>query len=274
MSAAARSGRVGHVAWQASGEGPGLPVLALHGFADSGECWAPLVRHLAAGRTVVAPDARGHGSSGLPEEPFSIEALAADAAAVVRTVVGRPVVVVGHSMGGATAEELALREPDLVAALILEDPAWSRDEEDARGVPVGMADWVHTFAGRTEAQLLALSRAQDPHWPDDEHGPWARSKVAFTQRVVDLPHRWNDRDWPAALADVRVPVTLVTGDPQRGSVVTPEAIEVARRVLGPRMVHVPLPTGHNVRREARDEFFAAVDAALARADAAAGTAGR
>lgn len=266
-----REGLLELVAWAAYGGGRGVPVLALHGVTDSGAVWAPLVEHLAGQRLVVTVDARGHGRSGLPNAPLTMAALAGDAASVVRVVVGRPVVVVGHSLGGIVAQELALAEPELVAGLVLEDPAWRVDREvGARGVPLWLPGAVASFAGRSQAQLEAWSRAENPGWPDDEHAPWAASKREVDPRLTEVPHEWAGRDWVESLADIRVPVTLVTGDVRRGGIVDSAQVARAQELLGRApeglLTHVAAPgAGHNVRREAREIFFAAVDAALSRA---------
>ena len=258
------------VAWASAGDpgSPAVPVLLLHGVTDSGECWAPVARHLAGSRLVVTVDARGHGRTPLGDEPFTIAALARDAAAVVGAVVGRPVVVVGHSMGGIVAEELALTAPALVAGLVLEEPAWDgAADRTADGVPAFLPGFLASFAGVPEDALVAWSRRANPTWADDEHGPWARSKTQLDQRLVQVPHEWAARDWVAALADVAAPVALVTGVTERGSVVDAAARARAHAVLGDRLTDVVLPTaGHNARRDDRAGFLAALDAALARVE--------
>lgn len=269
----------GRVAWTLVGPPPdegGVPVVALHGVTDSGACWAPVAGHWATGRTVVAVDARGHGRTPLPADgALSIAALARDAAAVVREVVGRPVVAVGHSMGGLVAEELALTEPGLVAALVLEDPAWARSRDlDARGVPAWLPGAIASNAGATRAELEARSRRDHPTWLDDEHGPWAASQLELDPRLADGPHGWDERDWVAALAAVRVPVLLVTGDPARGALVDEGLVAAARAALGDRLTHAAAEgAGHSVRREAREAFLRAVDGLLRGVDAAAGRPG-
>ena len=267
----ARHGDVDGVAWDLIGDGPGVPVLALHGVTDSGACWHPVARHWATDRAVLTVDARGHGRSGLPrDEAFTIAALADDVARVLDAVLGgRPVVAVGHSMGGLVAEELALAEPDLVTALVLEDPAWSRDGElDEHGVPSWLRSFVRSFAGGSRGALEARSYEESPRWPDDEHSPWAASKRQLDQGFVDVPHDWRARDWVDAVAGLAMPVTLVTGDPALGALVTPEQAARAAALLGDRFTHVPIAgAGHNVRRDRRAEFLAAVAPVLAAADA-------
>lgn len=95
-------------------------ILLIHGITASHRAWDGLIGKLAGCR-VVAPDIRGRGRSNVLGAPFGMVQHAADAAAVVRDLVGGPVTVVGHSMGGWIAAVLAHRHPELVARLIVVD---------------------------------------------------------------------------------------------------------------------------------------------------------
>jgi 3-oxoadipate enol-lactonase len=100
----------------------GDAVLLLHPLASSGEVWRPVGEWLGReGRTVLALDARGHGDSSWDGGPFTVEDMAADAAAVLDALGFGAVGVVGMSMGGCTALALALSRPDLVSRLVLAD---------------------------------------------------------------------------------------------------------------------------------------------------------
>jgi lipase len=255
---------IGYTVWGEPGQSP--PVLLLHGVTDSAETWAPVAGRLAADRLVVAVDARGHGRTPLGEDPFTIASLAVDAAAVLRHVTDAPALVVGHSMGGLVAHELTLTEPALVAGLVLEDPAWDTGGTPTPdGVPPFLAPFLLSFAGVDAGTLEARSRGTQQAFADDEHGPWARSKAQLDQRLVHVPHDWNGRAWVEALGEVRVPVTLVTGDVGRGALVGAAHVERVRELLGDRFTHVAVPgVGHSVRREGREPFLAAVDGALGR----------
>lgn len=265
-------GKIGHIAWEARGAGPGVPVLALHGVTDAGACWWPALGPLTSGRRVVTLDARGHGETGLTDEPFTIAALAADAAAVVRGVLERPAAVLGHSMGGLVAEELALTGPELVAALVLEDPAWlpADDPRNDHGAPAWLPDVIADAAGRTHAEILAAGRAENPRWSDEELEAWATARQQLDPALAARTQRWADRDWVAAMAAVRAPVTLLTGDPERGALVTQAQVARVAALLGDRLTHVSVPgVGHCIRREDLAGFLAVVRVALAAADAAA-----
>lgn len=250
------------------GGGAGVPVLLLHGVTDSAECWGSVVRHVVADRLVVAVDARGHGRTPLGDEPFTIGALAADAAVVLREVVGRPALVVGHSMGGVVAEELALTEPGRVAGLVLEDPAWDTGAPTPGHAPEFLQTWLSSFAGVASGELERRARHENPTWPDEEIAPWARSKTQVDQRIGRVAHDWHGRDWVGALADLGCPVTLVTGDPAHGSIVGPAKAARAAALLGDLLVHVPIAgVGHSVRHEGLATYLTALDGALARVDA-------
>lgn len=99
--------------------GAGRPtVVALHPLALSGELWSTVP---AGELTLLALDARGHGSSDWDGEPFSVEDMAADAAAAIEAVGEGPVDLIGISMGASTALVLAAERPDLVRRLVVAD---------------------------------------------------------------------------------------------------------------------------------------------------------
>ncbi|WP_166348861.1 alpha/beta fold hydrolase [Phytoactinopolyspora limicola] len=100
------------------GDGPVL--LALHGHFGSARTFAGLARALHGQVRVVALDQRGHGL--MPSDgPFSRDAYVADVANFLSTTRLRPSAVLGHSMGGVNAFQLAARHPELVPALIVEE---------------------------------------------------------------------------------------------------------------------------------------------------------
>jgi pimeloyl-ACP methyl ester carboxylesterase len=109
--------------YEDDGDPDGPPILVLHGITQSTATWGWLVPHLAADHRVVRLDFRGHGRSGRTPGAYAFPGYVADAAAVCGRVLGRPAVIVGHSLGGATAAGLAQTRPELVRGLVLEDPA-------------------------------------------------------------------------------------------------------------------------------------------------------
>lgn len=97
------------------------PLVIAHGLFGSGRNWGVIARRLADIRDVWAVDMRNHGESprhashGYPD-------LAADLAEVIGHV-GAPADLLGHSMGGKAAMQLALTQPDLIRRLVVADIA-------------------------------------------------------------------------------------------------------------------------------------------------------
>jgi pimeloyl-ACP methyl ester carboxylesterase len=99
--------------------GTGDPLLLLHGLGGSTEDWAPQVAAFASHYQVITLDVRGHGRSAKPRGPYRVEDFTADARAVLLQVGAGPVHVVGLSMGGMIALQLALDAPEVVKTLVI-----------------------------------------------------------------------------------------------------------------------------------------------------------
>jgi pimeloyl-ACP methyl ester carboxylesterase len=106
--------------------GEGRPVVLIHGLTANMRDWFRNVKPLAeAGFRVLTPDLPGHGGSSAPQQQ-SVYAMAhiADVLHELASELGfAPAAVVGHSMGGAVAEEYAVRHSEDVSALVLVDSA-------------------------------------------------------------------------------------------------------------------------------------------------------
>jgi pimeloyl-ACP methyl ester carboxylesterase len=98
------------------------PVVLVHGYGVSGRYFVPLAARLAGTVRVLAPDLPGHGRSDPAPAPLSVPAMAGALAAWMHACGLRGAVLVGQSMGAQIATELAVREPGLVAGLVLVGP--------------------------------------------------------------------------------------------------------------------------------------------------------
>jgi esterase len=102
--------------------GSGNPLVIAHGLFGSKRNWASIARSLSLRHRVLTVDLRNHGESPW-DARHDYPALADDLARLIRTAVGGPAAVMGHSMGGKAAMTLALTEPDLVSRLVVVDIA-------------------------------------------------------------------------------------------------------------------------------------------------------
>ncbi len=254
------------------GGAAGAPaVLLLHGYSDSGQCWADAVARWSGDYRVFSLDARGHGRS----ERFTPEQLAADPPAVMAedaaAVLGwlarerdsvRPVLV-GHSMGGGVAAAVALHRPALIAGAVLEDPALAGPGEDELS-----EEWAAQevgYLGRFRADPAWGRRdGREAHrsWPGAELEPWARAKLDTDQGLAASAKVRTRLHWERVVAETRVPLLLVTGTEQ---VLWPEPLPRLLRERAAASVRVAVidGAGHCVRREATEGFHAVVDPWLA-----------
>lgn len=99
--------------------GQGATVLLIHGLGSSTEDWEPQVDALRGAFTVVTYDVRGHGRTAKPRGKYSLPQFAADAARLIEHLGVGSVHVVGLSMGGMIAFQLATDRPDLVRSMII-----------------------------------------------------------------------------------------------------------------------------------------------------------
>jgi pimeloyl-ACP methyl ester carboxylesterase len=100
--------------------GQGPDVLLIGGLGDTVESWQLQLDGLADRYRLTAFDNRGAGRTAMPEGPVSVQAMAEDAAGVLRALEIRRAHVAGFSGGSIIAQELALRYPELVRSLVLQ----------------------------------------------------------------------------------------------------------------------------------------------------------
>ncbi|MEU4291643.1 alpha/beta hydrolase [Kribbella sp. NPDC026596] len=256
-------GRSAHLAWYRTDEAV-AEVAFLHGFSDSAQCWEPLIGAMPGVRA-LAIDARGHGESGLPEGPLGYPELRDDAALVLSSQPREGgVVVVGHSMGAMSAAYLAAARPDLVRAVVLEDPPTGEPPADQQDEPVSEPRWLADLRALDLPSRIARGRSEDPSWPDDELEPWAVSKAQVNPHLFDRPFQ-NSSPLTDLLAATTCPVLLIHGDTERGSLISTQYAErCARAAAGEfQAVHIP-NTGHSVRRDNRPQYLTALTTFLDR----------
>jgi pimeloyl-ACP methyl ester carboxylesterase len=112
----------GEVALAYEERGAGDPPLVLiHGWCCDHGHFAPQAEHFSRRHRVVSVDLRGHGASDAPSGPYPMRSLADDVAWLARELGLHRPVLVGHSMGGLVALNLAVQHPELPAAIVLLD---------------------------------------------------------------------------------------------------------------------------------------------------------
>jgi len=108
-------------------EGPpsGPSLVMLHGGSNRWQRWASILEPLTERWHVFAPDLRGHGGSSWTPGEYTIRSFADDIVAFLERVVGEPVVLFGHSLGGEVAVWTAALRPSHIRAIVVEDAPFS-----------------------------------------------------------------------------------------------------------------------------------------------------
>jgi len=112
--------------------GEGFPVLLIAGLGSDNSSWLGVRRELSKNFRVITFDNRGCGRSGVPCKPYSVRDMAGDAVGLLDHLNIRKCHVVGHSMGGYIAQEMAISYPAYISKLILEASAAVSSERNNR----------------------------------------------------------------------------------------------------------------------------------------------
>lgn len=242
-----------------TGDAAAPPILLLHGWGCSAFAWRHLASPLAAaGWRAIAIDMRGHGLSDHPDDPekYSRDAMVEHLAATMDALGITTAPIIAHSMGGAVAMGLVLRNPERVERLALFGPvgfgtvdraAWSQllpPSVTGALLPSRIPRWAIKFALRHSRGDAGISDEQEI----DEY--WAPTQFpSFLNAMRLLLHRFTWTPWtPTELATVTQPVLLIFGD--RDPVVRPQAVvPTLARCLHAAELHVAHGAGHVVPEE-------------------------
>ncbi|MEA2352567.1 MAG: hypothetical protein QOJ14_981 [Thermoleophilaceae bacterium] len=108
----------GHrVTYRRAGWGP--VVVLIHGITGSSKTWEDVIEPLAENYTVVAPDLLGHGESAKPRGDYSLGAYASGIRDLIAAIGHDRATVVGHSLGGGVAMQMAYQFPERVERMVL-----------------------------------------------------------------------------------------------------------------------------------------------------------
>ncbi|MEZ5779129.1 MAG: alpha/beta fold hydrolase [Paracoccaceae bacterium] len=237
-------------------------LLIVHGLFGSARNWGAIQRRMASDRRTVAPDMRNHGDS-FRAGTQSYADMAGDLAEVI-SAIGGPVDVVGHSMGGKAAMQLALAQPDLVNRLVVADIApTAYGHSQAHLVRAMRALDLGGLAARSEADQRLKPSVDDP------------GVRAFLLQSLDLkadPPRWKlnlevleremDRiiGWPGAEGRFDGPALFLTGE--RSDYVLPEHRPEIKRLFPNAKMAKLRGAGHWLHADRPREFEAALRAFL------------
>jgi pimeloyl-ACP methyl ester carboxylesterase len=218
--------------WIEDSGGSGPPLFLLHEGVGDARMWDPLWDQLTASFRAIRYDVRGFGRSPEPTENFT---LLGDAQSVLGQLDIDNAHVVGCSMGGLTALELALAQPDRMRTLVLLCP--------------GIGGYPYPEHPELEAQFEALKAADDQDgmlrlslelWAAAGPDPLITDLMRSALRAWDGEERFEQAGEPTydRLGELRVPTVLMVGDKDEpGLIASNEA--AAARILGCELIRMP-----------------------------------
>jgi pimeloyl-ACP methyl ester carboxylesterase len=228
------------------GDPSGTPVLLLHGFLGSWREFRSLLSDLPSSLHVFAITQRGHGKASKPAADYNLVTLASDAAAFLDALQIKRAVIVGHSMGGAVAQRLALDHSESVLGLGLVgtcviEPGGSEIETFYESTISKLSDpiepaFVRRFLGTTLAH------------PSTQSVPDAWVKEALNVPAHVWKATWKGRletdDASDELSNIEVPTLIVWGDqdtrcPRRHQDAFVEEIPTSRLIVYEGAGHNP-----------------------------------
>ena len=183
--------------YEVHGEGP--PLVLLHGAYLTAEMMEPLAAGLAERRQVIVPELQAHGRTADIDRPLTYEQMADDTAALMGQLEIEQADVVGYSMGGAAALQLAIRHPALLRRLVVISAGFRYDAMPAEAIAMFPSITPEMFAGsprETEYQRLA---------PNPEDFPKLVEKL---KTLHTTGFAWPDED----IRGITAPTLIVLGD--------------------------------------------------------------
>jgi pimeloyl-ACP methyl ester carboxylesterase len=223
--------------------GDGEDVLLLCGLGDDVTAWDGQVGPFAERHRVTVVDNRGVGRSSLPDGEFTIRDMAADAVALCDAIGIERAHVMGFSMGGAIAQEIAVARPDLTRSLVIVG-SWAYSDRlfrtfiESSAYFAGIADddrkFLMYFMASTYSRAVFEDGRIDAFCDAMLRNPHPQSTEAFqrTARAI-LGHDTRDR-----LGAIAVPALVLHGEED---VICPprHSREIAGLIPGARLVGVP-----------------------------------
>jgi 3-oxoadipate enol-lactonase len=241
-------------------QGTGEPLLLITGFTISSAVFEPVLPLYAQRFDCITYDNRGSGRSGAPPMPTSMPELAADAARLLDALEIESAHVLGLSMGGMIAQELALRFPECVRGLVL----GGTTPGGPRAVRPGLAE-LRALAAATAGGLREPGRPWLAGWLfSDRFRAEQPERVRERLRHLDrhrapahgaAAHLWASvyHDTVARLGNVQAP-TLVLHGAQDAMAPLANARLLAARIPGAELRVVP-DAGHAFLLERPKETF-------------------
>jgi 3-oxoadipate enol-lactonase len=243
--------------------GEGTPLLFVHGLGSSAQDWEFQAAEFSKDYRVITLDLRGHGRSGKPPGPYTMEMFARDAVGLLHAVSVQSAHVVGVSLGGGVAFEMAVRFPSAVRSLVIVN---SGPDAKIRSFRQRLLVWTRMLMARFLSFRKIGETVGKKLFPEPE---LAGVRAMFVERYAR-----NDRQgyraslrafigWSVAsqIESIACPTLAIAADNDYTPVALKEAY--VRRMPGAELVVIP-DSRHALPMEKPQQFNAVLRAFLER----------
>ena len=240
-------------------------IVLLHGITDNGLCWEQFAHDLEEKYDLIMFDAYGHGKSSRidPQKRFD---MVEDLHDLILALELEKPGIIGHSMGAEVGAEFAVKYPELLSLLVLEDPPWTDLKVDEAQGKITMQQWKKRNLAakkKTAKELIKLKKKESPNWEEAILVEWAQAKLDLDPKIFDFYPR-NRPTWRDLAKSIQVPTLIVTGDNDLGAIVTPKlGVEAIQILHKSEFGHISA-AGHCVRYEQYQPYLTMVNLFLKR----------
>lgn len=194
--------------------GVGFPFALIHGLSDSSTLWNPLIPKLSARYRTIALDLRGHGESGKPDVPYSVQLFTEDLLCLLQKLSIPKAHVMGLSLGAAVSQRLALDHPERVRSLIMLSPFSYTDSASRHNLEM-LRERV-TSGGLSAFFDAAVSLVVTPEFISANADPISEAReecVRINSRTsiihaIDACLNFDDRD---RISQISQPTLIISG---------------------------------------------------------------
>jgi len=221
-------------------QGEGAPVVFVHGVGGSLESWHPVLAALPPRYRMLSYDLRGHGESGKPPGPYSLDLFVADLAALLEQVSIERAALVGFSLGGLIGQAFALAHPGRLTKLVILSAVAGRTADERRRILERAARLEREGARSTVG--AALERWFTPEFraahPEVIEARRRRVEANDPAGYAAAYRVFAESDLAERLHAIAVPTFVATGEDDVGS--TPRMARLMHeRIAGSRLCILP-----------------------------------
>lgn len=250
------------------GRSPQATVIFLHGLASTKDLWMDIVKQMPTNVRVMTVDLLGHGNSPRPDwtgaQTLSMQARALKRSLSKAGVLIKPIILVGHSLGGLVAAEFARKYPHKIDSLILVSPpvynpddktAWPREKILKKG-------YDYLIENQQFASKLARFATKNFIKGANE----IKSKKDFYPLIESLKISIINQDTYQTLKNIKVETKIIYGifDPlvigkniksvvKYNSLITAESVPASHDIIGPMKKFVIKMIDDNLEKKEKNE---------------------